>query len=370
MSGVPLVRRLIADEAARFGITIVGVAMAVVLMCGLLAINDGVRVESNGWVSSRPIDVWVAQGRTTNFIKASSFLPTSLADTVRDTPGVREFTTLLRLITQLEHGERRVTAIVVGLAADADAGRPQVVAGSASPGGNGIVLDRALAHRLRAGIGDTVRLEGRSLPVVGLSRGTNSVLTQVAFIPLAEATTLLPVQGITSYFLVRGDGREPADSLAARLRARMPRAAALTQAEFAANNVRELHGGIAPILAAVAVLGAIVGAAVLALLLYGAVLERREDYALLKAVGAPSSVLARVVVGQALAAVAGGVLAGVGLYLLVAPLVSRVMPPVPLALDARDVAYVAAGALAVGLLAALLPVRRIARIHPAEVFRA
>ncbi|MBL0170924.1 MAG: ABC transporter permease [Gemmatimonadaceae bacterium] len=368
--GVPLTRRMVVRDAARFAITIGGVGMTVVLMLFLLALYDGVRTEANGWVASRPIDAWVAQMNTTNFIKASSFLPTAVGDTLQAETGVLEVSPLLRVITLLDVGAQRVTAIVIGLEPGSALGRPDVVKGSPSVRGGGIVLDWALSRRMKVGIDDTLVIQGHTFRVTGLSRGTNSVLTQFAFVTYDDARTLLGLTNVASYFLVRAAPGMQKDTLIARLRARLPKAAVLSQATFAENNMDEMRGGLLPILSTVAVLGSIVAVAVLTLLLYGSVLERREDYALLKAIGAPSRVLGRVMLGQALAAVCGGMMVGGMVYAIAVPMAEALAPAVPLSLSARNAMLVAAGALVTGAFGALLPLGRIARIHPAEVFRA
>lgn len=368
-SGVPLTRRLIAQLAARFTLTLVGVGMTVVLMLFLLALNDGVRTEANGWVASRPVDAWVGQKNTTNFIKASSFVMTRIADSLAG-PDVEEVTPLLRLITLLDVKDRRVTAIVVGLDPSSPAGAPQVVEGSATLDSAGIIIDRALARRLGVTVGDALSIEDRHFRVSGISRGTNSILTQFAFITLDDARALLGFPGVASYLLVRGREGVPRDTLLAHLRSRAPRQEVVAQDAFAANNMDELRGGLIPVLVSVAVLGGIVAVVVLTLLLYGAVLERREDYALLKAIGAPSGVLGRVMLGQAVAAVAGGLVVGLLAYAVAVPVVGALAPAVPLALSVRTVTMVAVAAIVIGAAGTLLPLRRIARIHPAEVFRA
>lgn len=368
--GVPLARRMVARDAARFAITIAGVGMSVVLILFLLALYDGVRTESNGWVATRPIDAWVAQAKTTNFIKASSYLPIRVADSLRAEPGVAEASPLLRLITLLEAGPHRITAIVVGLERGSELGRPDVVEGTSRVGNDEIILDWALARRLEVRLGDSLVIQERRLRVTGISRGTNSVLTQFAFITLDDAHEVLGFPDVASYFLVRAAPGVRADSLIDRLRARSERIAVLAQTTFAENNMDELRGGLLPILATVAVLGAIVAVAVLTLLLYGSVLERREDYALLKAIGAPSRVLGRVMLGQAVAAVLGGLVVGMVAFFIAVPLAGKFAPAVPLSLSAITVVVVSSVALAVGAIAALLPLRRIASIHPAEVFRA
>ncbi|MEO6446107.1 MAG: ABC transporter permease [Gemmatimonadaceae bacterium] len=361
---------MVARDAVRFAITTGGVGMAVVLMFFLLALYRGVRIESNGWVSSRPAAVWIAQVNTTNFIKASSFLPAAVADAAREQPGVAEAMPLLRLITLLETGQRHLTAIVVGIDSASTLGQPEVVEGTSQLSPGDIILDGALSRRLGAKPGDTLRIEGRPFRVTGISRGTNSVLTQFAFITFEDASSLLGFPGVASYVLVRALPGTNADTLATTLRASIPKVAVLTQLDFADNNMDELRGGLLPILATVAVLGGIVAVAVLTLLLYGSVLERREDYALLKAIGAPSRVLATVMMGQAFAVVSGGVIVGLGVYAIAVPVAARLAPAVPLALSAGTVIVVSACAFVTGVIGTLLPLGRIARIHPAEVFRA
>lgn len=361
---------MIARDSGRFAITIAGVGMAVVLVLFLLALYDGVRTEANGWVASRRVDAWVAQTNTTNFIKASSFLRASVADLVRASPNVAEVSPILRLITLIETGERRVTAIVVGIDTASNAAQPTVVEGTGQLTRRTIILDWALSRRAGRTVGDSVILQGRAFHIVGLSRGTNSVLTQFAFISIDDAQALLGFPGVASYMLVRAaPGASPAvmiDSIVARV----PKVSVLSQADFAHNNMEELRGGLIPILTTVAVLGAVVAITVLTLLLYGSVLERREDYALLKAIGAPSRVLAWVMFAQAVAAVCGGVALGLLIYGIAVPVAARLAPAVPLSLSMQTVVVVAAGALCAGALGALIPLARVARIHPAEVFRA
>jgi putative ABC transport system permease protein len=100
------------------------------------------------------------------------------------------------------------------------------------------------------------------------------------------------------------------------------------------------------------------------------VLERREDYALLKAMGASPALLLRVVLGQAGAVVLGGLLVGPLAYLVAVPVVGALAPAVPVALSALPVTAVVLGAFVIGGVGSVLPLRRIQRIDPGEVFRA
>jgi putative ABC transport system permease protein len=131
-----------------------------------------------------------------------------------------------------------------------------------------------------------------------------------------------------------------------------------------------MRTGLLPILATVALFGGVVGTALLTLLLYGAILERREDYALLKAIGASRGLLWRLVLRQALVAVALGFLFGVLAYLAAQPLVALLVPVLSVSLSLSACAIIAGASLAMGALGAWLPLSRLERIYPAEVFRA
>lgn len=368
--GLPLARRLVVFERARFVITIAGIGFAVALMLFLVALYDGVRTEANGYVSSRPVDAWVAQDSTTNFIKSTSLLQAGEGEVLAGVAGVAEVTPLLRVITTAEFNGRRITVILLGIDPRSTAGRPEGVDGDVSPDNGEIVFDLALARQFGVRVGDALHVQGHPFRVIGLSRGTNSVLTQFAVVTFEDAQLLLGVPDLTSFFLVRGAGGVTPEALVERLRGQVPRTAVFTQADFAANNMRELRGGLLPILATVAVLGAVVALAVLTLLLYGAVLEQRETYAVLKAIGAPDRMLARVVAAQSLAAAGGGFCFGALAYAAGAPVVVRVVPSIALSLPPLALLAVAAASAAMGLLGAFVPLRRVQRIHPAELFRA
>ncbi|MEZ5294037.1 MAG: ABC transporter permease [Vicinamibacterales bacterium] len=368
--GVPLGRRMVAHQRARFAITIAGIGVAVVLVLFLIALYEGVRVEANGYVASRPVDAWVAQDSTTNFIKSTSLLPAGEGDLLAEVDGVAEVTPLLRVITTAVANDARFTVILLGIDPRSDAGRPEVVQGSATPANGEIVLDLALARQHHVSPGDTIVVQQHPFRVIGLSRGTNSVLTQFAVVTFEDAQLLLGVPDMTSFFLVRGRPGLTPDALVRRLSGQVPRTAVFTEAEFAANNMHELRGGLLPILATVAVLGGIVALAVLTLLLYGAILEQRETYAVLKAIGASSGALGRVVVVQALAAALGGLAFGVVAYAACAPLVERLVPAMALSLPLPAIAWVGLAVSVMGVAGAVVPLRRVGRIHPAELFRA
>lgn len=342
----------------------------VLLLLFLGAMYQGLRSESNGYVRERPVSAWVAQDNTNNFLRSSSYLRTWHRDSIAALPGVARVTPMLRLVTTAETPMGAGTLFLIGYPPGAAAAEPHLVAGRQVADSGEIVLDRAFARKYRLVIGDTLRIQRHEYRVTGLSSGTNAVMVQFAFISLADAVALVGFRSIVSFLLVEGIPGVPADSLVARVRRLGGRVNAFTQDQFVANNQAELQAGLLPVVAAVDVFTALVGAMVLALLLYSAVSERREDYAVLKALGARNSTLRSSVLKQALLATAMGSAAGLCTYLALAPLAPRFVPQIALALSPMVVGQALGFALAMALVGAILPIVRLERVYPAEVFRA
>ncbi len=367
---VPLARRLLAYDRSRLAITVGGVGFAGALILFLGAVYEGVKRESNAWVATRPVTAWVALDNTTNLIRSSSLLAGWRRDTIAALPGVTRVSPVLRIITTARTPTGAATLFLLGYEPADPTAAPVLVAGRQIADYREIVLDRAFARQHRLAPGDVMRVQGLLFRVVGISSGTNAVITQFAFVSLGDAQALLGLGDVVSFFLVSASGGAPADTLVARIRHTGRRLNVFTQAAFTRNNLDELRTGLLPVLATVDVFGATVGVAVLALLLYGTVIERREDFALLKALGARRAALRRLVLRQAAFAVGAGFVAGLATYLALRPVLARLVPQLPLALSPAAVLSALGLALAMGLAAAWFPASRLDRVFPAEVFRA
>ena len=369
---VPLGWRMVSGDWIRFVVTVSGVGVALSLMLFLAGVYGGVKAESNGYVSSRPVDVWVAQSNSTNLIRSTSFLDLYWLDTLRESPSVGSIAPLLRLITTLTIRGTVYTQFVCGIEPGVPATRPTMVIGSGSLGPGEMLVDLAFARRAGLQVGDTVLVQERPFRVAGISTGTNAVVTQFTFISMADARALLPkaLREIASFLLVSARPGVSTAALVAELRELAPSLNVFTADEFTRNNLDEMRTGMLPILGTVALFGGAVGVAVLTLLLYGSMLERREDYALLKAIGASRPFLRLLVFRQCLAAVIWGYGVGLLIYAVMKPVLVRVVPILTISLSWPDAALIGLAAIVMGLLGAWLPLGRLEQIYPGEVFRA
>jgi putative ABC transport system permease protein len=115
--------------------------------------------------------------------------------------------------------------------------------------------------------------------------------------------------------------------------------------------------------------GLLIALAVIALGLMTATLSRIRDFAVLKALGARTRRLVAAVAAQVVWTVTLAALAAAVLAQLLAWLLPDVAPAVQIAVTPAAVATTTLEALAMGLVAALWPLRRIASIDAATAFR-
>ncbi|HXG63098.1 MAG TPA: ABC transporter permease [Planctomycetota bacterium] len=128
-------------------------------------------------------------------------------------------------------------------------------------------------------------------------------------------------------------------------------------------------GKVRGILAGVALLVLTTGGAAMALSLAAAVAERRREIGLLRALGAGDGAVARLVAAQVGAVLALGVAAGAAVGFLLAAGLSRSVFGAAGGLR-PEAAVAGAGACALAsALAAIVPMRRALRVHPAEALR-
>ncbi len=135
-------------------------------------------------------------------------------------------------------------------------------------------------------------------------------------------------------------------------------------------NRRVVNEGFLPVLGVLLVIGFFIGVAVIGLTIYSAVLEHRREYGVLKAVGARTRQMLVVVAVQAIFSALAGYAVGVGVSMLAAMGAEEWVPQFITSITVRDLALVGIAALLMGLIAALVPLRSIAQVDPAVVFRA
>jgi putative ABC transport system permease protein len=364
---VPVARRNLLIDPVRLVMSIAGVAFAVLLILLVASLYRG--WTGFGSVFLRlPGDVWVAQRGTTDPLNSTSSLPAAQEARLGHLPGVAGVTTIRVRQTGVAAGDGRLRVYLMSLEPPAGAKLPLQVRRQFLPPPGHIVIDRVLADAAGVGLGDRINVLGRPLIVDGIHSGGNRLL-EIAYMNPADAKALYAVPGRVSFYLLTlSPGANPA-LVARRARTVIPGSEVHSSAEFAHAFGEQVNQGFLPVVGALVGIGFVVGGALIALTIYTATAERSRDFGVLKALGASGTFLYRIVLQQSLLVGTAGAVAGAGAAAVAAALIHRYVPEFVTDLRPLDVVGVLLTAIALSVVAAYVPVRRINAIDPALVFR-
>lgn len=357
------------QDRLRFVLSIVGIALAVMLILFLLGLRSGIHEGWRAYLDHAPGSVVVLpSGVKSTLAGSGQFLPAGTADTIAGKPGVAHVTPILQRMANTElHGKKEII-FLMGYDSALGGGPWDLSAGREPATDDEVVLDRVLADRHGFAVGDTFELGGRALKVVGLSKGTSSLTGSYVFVrrSLVESYALAP--GAASIVLVTpAPGTTPLE-LGAELQQSLPGTSVLLKSQVMAND-EKLVGAIDQILFLMVAAAFIVGALVVGMVLYTSTIERRAEYGILKAIGARGGVLYRVVVSQAVVAAGLGVVVGVAFAFAMGWLVMNVKPSLLVSIQPSAIAATLGAGVLMALLGALVPAKSVVGLAPADVFR-
>jgi putative ABC transport system permease protein len=365
-----LARRNLLRNRARLVVSIGGVALALTLVLALDAIFEGVSRQMTRYIDRAGAEIWVGQAGVRNLHMAASWMPSSVTDDVRAIEGVVAAEPILYTTDSMSAGDERSWAYVIGLTSTASMGGPwDVVEGAGQPGLGEAVIDRRFAQRAGVGLGDQVTMLGRDFRIAGLTEGTASLVNSVAFVAFDDFAARRGGDPAVSFVLVRAADGAAADALAPEIETRVGGVSVQTTRAFAASERRlglDMSGDVISIMN---IIGFVVGLAVVALTVYVATLTLRREYGSLKAFGAPTGYLYRVVLTQAGLSVAIGFVAGIAVTAALSAIVPRTGVNLELAISGESLVKVGIVAAVIAALAAILPIRQIAGLDPAVVAR-
>ncbi|TQJ49298.1 ABC transporter permease [Phycicoccus sp. SLBN-51] len=365
---VPVGRRFLFTERRRAALTVLGVAASLLLVLLLGGIFAGAIERVTFYIRTSPAAVFVSQAGVRTMHMSASALPADTAARLRAVPGVA-WASPIGLASGSVAGPRgRQLTYLIGYDTSSRHGGPPTLATGRAPGAGEAVLDEQAADTLGVRLGDPVTVLGARLRVVGLSAGGSSITNTTVFTTAADFAR---IRGGTplSYVLVGARHDVTPQALASRVRAAVPEATVQTREEFAASEARIVTDMSANLLRLMSTIGLLIALAVIALGLMTATLARLRDFAVLKALGAGTARLAATVAVQVVWTVALAVLVAAALGQLLSWVLPLAAPAVDVRITAAAVLQLGAGALAVGLLAALWPLRRIATLDAATAFR-
>jgi len=365
---VTIALRNLLQDRTRLALSVIGVALAVMLVLLLSGFVDGIDEQVGAFADRTAGDIVVAQEDVDTLLVATSTLPLGAARAAAQVDGVAEVVPVISRLTILDLHSTSLAAYMIGYDPAKGGGPWRMAEGREPSADDEIVVDRSVSSRHDIAVGDTVRVLGRDFRVSGISRGVTTWMLSYVFVRTAAAESLLRAPGIASYLLVRPEEGIEASVLRDRLRD-LPGMNAELKSTMVANDQRYFTRFFTPPIRLMAAIAFLVGALVVGIVLYSATMERQREYGVLKAIGARGAVLYRVALAQALIVTVAGAVIGIAIALASAELIMEVRPQFLIAYTPQTVAAAMAAGGAMALLATLLPARVIAATAPADVFR-
>jgi putative ABC transport system permease protein len=323
-----------------------GLVFGVALM--MSGISNSFSVEVRDTVAALGAQSWLVPAGSPGPFTDTAAFPIEKTSVLNGVPGVSAAAPLLvgHALSSGSLGEKDVNVLGVE---PGRLGSPKVVEGRPLGNGADVVADQSL----RVKVGQVIVLSGSRFTVVGLVSGVTYFAGQpVVFMPIAAADRLdsngLP---LATAILVRGVPKAPVAGFVT-----------LSDAQVRTDLARPTLQAVQTI-QLVEILLWLVAAGIIAAIIYLSALERRGDFAVLKAVGTPGWHLFFGLVVQALVMAIGAAVIGIAVEALIAPTAAMTVR-----VSGGDYAAVPIVAVVVGVIASILPARRAATVDPALAF--
>ncbi len=321
----PLARRNLFHDKIRLAVTLTGIAFSVVLMVVQWGLFRGFSTSTTSVIDHSGADIWITAKNTAYLEQALPFNERKYYK-VLATPGVAMAAKYIeRFAIWKEPNGRSESVGVIGCDPEVPLGLPWgMVAGDPQQlkQPNAVVVDRIYANKLDAHrIDARAEINGYRAHVVGFTNGIHAFTTSpyvfTTFKNALDFTGLKDDQ--MNFVLVKAAPGVDVKKLKAQLQARLPDNDVYETAEFSANTrhywMFTTGAGVAVLMSAI--LGLIVGIAVVAQTIYATTMDHIREYGTLKAMGAPNRYVLGVIMAQAAIAAVLGYAIGMAVSLFV-----------------------------------------------------
>ena len=366
----------IAHDRTRFLVTILGITCATLLMLLQGSILFGFLGAASRIIDTTDSDIWIT-GRGAPCFEFPVSLERRFVELAHSVPGVGETSRMCTRIVGFRKpggGEQLVTLI----GAEPGAGRkfpiPLVSQDSGAIQPQAALIDASSKPLLldSGKIPLPVEINAERVNVIGQTSGFSSFLgTPYVFTSYPDGARYAKLRpSETMFILVRVQAGAAIEDVRRGLRARLPNVDVWTRQEFAwkAQMYWISQTGAGGAIFAAALLGFLIGLAVVSQAVYATTMENIEEFATLKAVGATHAFVMKVIVSQAVACGIAGYLVGIAAS---QPVIRSARSFIPwLAAPPWLPLAVLPLTLAMCILASILSVRAALAVEPARVFRA
>jgi putative ABC transport system permease protein len=332
----------------RFAFGVVGTALVFAVTLLLAGLSSALHGEADRAIAAVGADAWLVRAGASGPFSALSAMPDTAVAKVARAPGVTQADPLIMAFATTG-GKRAVDVTIVGYR-PGGLGPPVPVEGRQPVLPGQALVDRSTGFRL----GEEFTLSGLKFTTVGhVSRMTMRGGVGNVYLNLHDAQSVL-FEGnrIVTSIVTKG---VPTDAGALGLSAVSPKAAR--------SDILSLFRKALDAINLLRLLLWVVAVAVVGTVIYLSVLERVQDFAVLKAIGISSGALLASLALQAVVISVAAAATAVGLGYLLAPAF-----PMPITLSGVTSTALVGIAIVIGLAASLAGLRRAVGVDPAVAF--
>ncbi len=369
--------RQIRFEWGRTVFVCLAIAASIALILVLEGFQQGLFAQLHNVVTNRGGQLIVTQAGVRNFVASRSVLPQMSRAQIEAIEGVEQANpmTLVPVIFE-RHGRKTPIFFTVY---DTLGGPARLVAGKQISGPRQIVIDQSLVAQHDLKLGDQLVISGFAFTIVGLTRQAAAMFTSFSFITYDDLLDfyfesdivgdIMSLPLVSFYILELTPGAE-VQQVRRQIEAQVPEVDVFLPQELAGNDENLGRTLFGPVMAALISISYLICLLVIGIIMFAAIYARRRCLGVLKALGFATPQLALTLLLEAfmltaLAIPLGFLLAELTGWLVesMAPLyLIKIMTPLP-------VIRTILAAFALAAMGALLPVRLIAGLEPAMVFR-
>ncbi len=364
-------------EKGRLFITIVGIAFSTVLVLTQVGIYLGMMGNATSIIRNIDADIWVTSRNIQNFDFANP-MPEERINRVRAISDVKWADRMIMTwgFLKLQGGGQEQVQII-GFNPDTGVGSPwSMLSGKPSDvkGGSYMIIDKTSEQRLGSlKIGSVWELSGKRFKLVGISEGIKSFTTApIVFMSYEQAQNLptgLTKPSDSSYIVAKLKNAGDANRTINYLKTSMKDNDIFTKNGFILKTIKywTIQTGIGMGFFLTAILGLMIGGAIVGQTIYSSTMEHIREYGTLKALGARNEDVYEVIFWQAGINAFVGFVAGTLLILLLGEVIEKA--GVPMYLDLSIILSLFFIILIICLSSAYFSVKKIKNLDPMMVFR-